>query len=114
MLGVSRMTIYRCRVEFGMSHDGMSSNISNELAVILRQMHRENPALGERMVMGHLRSMGFKIARSRVCDYIQTTDLIETALRWRGQLAPRQPYSVLVPNLLWHIGKNKIYTVRRQ
>jgi hypothetical protein len=68
MLGVSRMTIYRHRIEFGMSHDGMSSNMTDEeLAVILRQMRRENPALGERVVMGHLRSMGFKITTSRVC-----------------------------------------------
>ena len=109
MLGVSRMTIYRRRVEFGMSHDGMSSNITDEeLAVILRQMRRENPALGERMVMGHLRSMGFKITRSRVRDCIRTTDPIQTALQWRGQLAPRQPYSVPGPNSLWHIGKTKI------
>lgn len=71
MFDVSRMTIYHCRVEFGMSHDGMSSNITDEeLVVILRQMRRENPALGERMVMGHLRSMGFKITRSRVRDCI--------------------------------------------
>ena len=106
MLGVSRMTIYRRRVEFGMSHDGLSSNITDEeLAVILRQMRRENPALGERMVMGHLCSMGFKITRSRVRDSIRNTDPIQTALRWRGQLAPRQPYSVPGPNSLWHIGK---------
>ena len=39
MLGVSRMTIYRRRVEFDMSHDGMTSNITDkELAVILQQM----------------------------------------------------------------------------
>ena len=99
MLGVSRMTIYRRRVEFGMNHDGISSNITDkELAVILRQMCRENPALGERMVIGRLRSMRFKITRSRVRDYIRSSDPIQTALRWRGQLAPRQPYSVPGPN----------------
>ena len=76
--------------------------------VILQQMHRENPALGERMVMGHLRSMGLIITKSRVRNCIQTTDPIQTALQWRGQLAPRQPYSVPCPNSLWHIGKNEI------
>ena len=92
-----------------MSHDGMSSNITDEeLSVIHRQMRRGNPALGERMVMGHLRSMGFKITRSRVRDCIRTTDPIQIALQWRGQLAPRQPYSVPGPNSLWHIGKTKI------
>ena len=109
MLSVSRMTIYHRRVEFGMSHDGMSSNITDEeLAVILRQMRRENPALGERMVMGHLRSIGFKITRSRVRDCVRATNPIQTALRWRGQLAPHQPYSVPGPNSLWHIGKNTV------
>ena len=109
MLGVSRMTIYRRRIDYGMSHDGMTSNITDEeLAVVLRQMRRENPAIGERMVMGHLRSMGFKITRCRVRDSIRSTDPIQTALRWRGQLSPRQPYSVPGPNSLWHIGKTRI------
>ena len=109
MVGVSRMTIYHHRTKFGMSHDGKSSNITDkELAVILRQMCKENPALGERMAMGHLRSMGFKITRSRVHDCIRTTDPIQTALRWTGQLAPRQPYSVPGPNSKGHIGKTSI------
>ena len=105
MLGVSRMTIYRRRVEFGMNHDGMNTNISDEeLTVILQQMRRESPNLGERMVIGRLRSMGFKVARARVRDRIRATDPIQTALRWTGQLARRQPYSVPGPNSLWHIG----------
>ena len=48
MLGVSRMTIYRRRVEFGMNYDGMNTNISNEeLAVILQQMQRGSPNDGD-------------------------------------------------------------------
>ena len=55
------MTIYRRRIDYGMSHDRMTSNITDEeLAVVLRQMCRENPAIGERMVMGHLRSWDLK------------------------------------------------------
>jgi len=33
------------------------------------------------------------------------TDPLHTALRWRGNLTPRHPYSVAGPNSLWHIGK---------
>lgn len=99
------MIIYCRRVEFGMNHDGMNTNISDEeLVVILQQMRRESPNLGERMVIGRLRSMGFKVARARVRDRIRATDPIQTALRWTGQLARRQPYSVPGPNSLWHIG----------
>ena len=45
MLGVSRMTIYRRRVEFEMDHSVNSNVTDEELAVILRQMRRESPAL---------------------------------------------------------------------
>ena len=88
-----------------MNHSLYTNITDEELAVILRQMRRENPALGERMVMGRLRSMGFRLTRSRVRDCIRATDPIQTALRWRGQLVCRQPYSVPGPNSLWHIGK---------
>ena len=60
------------------------------------------------MVIGRLRSMGFKVTRSRVRTSIRATDPIQIALRWNSQLAHRQPYSVPGPNSLWHIGK---YTV---
>ena len=58
------MTIYQRRVEFEMDHSVNSNVTDEELAVILRQMRRESPALGERMVIGRLRSMGFKVTRS--------------------------------------------------
>ena len=80
MLGVSSMSIYRQRVEFGKTHDGMNINISDEeLAVILQQMQRKSANLGKRILIGRLRSMRFKVARARVRDRIRATDPVQTA-----------------------------------
>ncbi len=107
MLSVSRTTIYRRRVELSMDTSGFQrSNVTDdELEHLLRQIRIETPALGERMVMGKLRSFGIKVSRSRVRSCIREIDPINTALRWRGHLARRQPYSVAGPNSLWHQGK---------
>ena len=37
---------------------------------------------------------------------MRVTDPINTALRWRGNLSNRRPYSVPGPNSLWHIGES--------
>lgn len=102
MLGVSRTTIYRRRVEFGMDTSVITTNVnSDELECIIRQVRKETPSLGERMVMGKLRrALGVKASRSRVRSCLRAIDPINTALRWRGQLARRQPYSVAGPNSL--------------
>ena len=106
MLGVSRTTIYRRRVELSMVTTGRQTNIrDDELEHLLRQIRHETPALGERMIMGKLRADGIKVSRSRVRSCLRQIDPINTALRWRGHLARRQPYSVPSPNSLWHIGK---------
>ena len=60
ILGVSRTTIYKRRVELSMDTSNMHrSNISDdELEHFLRQIRRETPALGERMIMGSGGSRG--------------------------------------------------------
>ena len=66
----------------------VSRNITNEeLCVAIDQIRRDMPMLGETTMWGHLRSMGFHIARERVRCAIKETDLLHTALRWRGDLA---------------------------
>ena len=50
------------------------------------------------MVWGHLKSMGFRVMRERVWLAIRETDPLHTALRWRGDLIGRSPYSVPGPN----------------
>ena len=54
--------------------------------------------MGETMLWGQLRSMGFCVTRTRVRSALREADPIHTALRWRGELTRRQPYSVPGPN----------------
>ena len=103
ILGVSHMTIYRRRQEYGMMENPSGNITDSELYEVLQHMRRELPALGQTLVWGRLRSLGFKVTRARVRDAMRVSDPIHTALRWR-EITPRQPYSVPGPNSLWHIG----------
>ena len=68
-------------------------------------MHSQLPEMGESIVWGRLRSMGYIVTRQRVRRAIRSTDPMSVALRWRGGLVYRRTYSVPGPNSLWHIGK---------
>ena len=107
ILGVSRMTLYRRRVEYGMLDDPSELLTDEQLQARLRLMRQEYPQFGETMAMGHLRSLGFRVSRERVRNAVRVTDPINRALRWRGILTARRPYSVPRPNSLWHIGNHK-------
>ncbi len=103
MLGVSRMTVYRRRMEYGIEPSG--TNLSDrELTALLQQITSQQPALGETMLWGRLKSMGFHVTRSRLRFALREIDPLQQVLRWSTQLARRQPYSVPGPNSLWHIG----------
>ena len=107
MLGVSRTTIYRRRLELGLSSNYQESNVTDqELENIFQVVRRENPNIGQTMTIGKLRSMGIRVSRTRVRSCMRAIDPISMALRWRGQLARRQPYSVPGPNSLWHLGES--------
>ena len=105
MLGVSHMTIYRRRVEFQMFESGSTTLSDDELKLLLTSMRKEHPSMGQTMVWGRLRSMGFSVTREMVRQTLRCTDPFYTALRWRGDTIKRQPYSVPGPNSLWHMGK---------
>ena len=77
----------------------------SELHSIILHLQSDMAALGQTMVWGRLRSMGFCVTRERVRNAVHAVDPIETALRWRGQQIHRQPYRVPGPNSLWHLGK---------
>ena len=49
--------------------------------------------------------MGYKVSREQLRQEIRFSDPLHCALRWRGGLTSRYPYSVPGPNSLWHIGK---------
>ena len=94
------MTIFRRRQEFGILNDPSIEINDAELRVVLSQLRRTFPELREKMVIGHLRSLGYNVTRSRVRNAIRVTDPINVALRWQGNLTVRRPYSVPGPNSL--------------
>ena len=104
LLGISRMTLYRKRLEFDMLQRGTRIS-DNELYVVIREMHVDFPDMGEVMVVGRIRSLGFCVSRDRVRRIIRSTDPLNTALRGITGHISRRPYSVPGPNSLWHIGK---------
>ena len=105
LLNVSRMTIYRRRQEYGLLNTPTTNITDDELQAIIHQMHSQLPEMGESIVWGRLRSMGYIVTRQRVRRAIHSTDPISVALRWGGGLVYRRTYSVPGPNSLWHIGK---------
>ena len=104
MLGISRMTVYRRRIEYGLSRD-TSNNLSDEqLHTILREIKAGKPDLGEVIVMGQIHGLGYRVTRDRLRQALRRIDPLHTALRWGGGLTSRRPYNVRGPNSLWHIG----------
>jgi hypothetical protein len=72
-------------------------------------MQRDNPYVGESLVTGRLRSLGYLVTREKVRQVLPSVNPISSALRWPGVLRHRRPYSVAGRNSLWHIGKyNKL------
>ena len=104
MLGISRMTLYRRRVDFGMLHQGQTIR-DDQLLHLCREMRSEFPYMGEVMVLGRLRSLGYSVVRGRVRRAIHETDPLNTALRATTGPLARRVYSVPGPNSLWHAGK---------
>ena len=74
-----------------------------ELILTLREIRRNYPATGEVMVLGHLRSLGYRVNRDRVRRAMRTIDLISSALRGLRGITARRPYSFPGPNSLWHM-----------
>ena len=104
LLGVSHMTLYRRRREFGLLQSTSRTPSNDELEQILVDMRRDHPDYGETMVIGHLWSLGYRVSRCRLRQCIHATDPINVALCWRGGPSVRRPYSVPGPNSLWHLG----------
>lgn len=69
MLGISRMTLYRRHIEYGMLRDGRSIDY-DELLVLLREMRVDFPDMGEIMVRGRLRALGFNVTRQKIRNAI--------------------------------------------
>ncbi len=105
LLGVSRTTVYRRRVECGMLTEPSNRLTDDELVAILRDLKNELPYIGEVIVLGALRARGYNVTRHQCRSCIRRVDPVSIPLRWQGNLHRRRPYSVPGPNSLWHLGK---------
>ena len=93
LLGISRMTWYRRRRMFGLANGGTTLD-DDSLKRLLTKLRRHYPDIGEKMVTGQLRSLGYQVSRDRVRVGIRQTDPIDTALRWQGVKTSRRRYCV--------------------
>ena len=104
MLGVSRMTIYRRRRVYNLLVEGDAVPDDVELDAILRRIRLTTPDIGQTLLQGHLRSMGYRVTRERLRTMVRAQDPLNNALRMPGGVTSRTKYSVAGPNSLWHIG----------
>ena len=107
-LGVSMSTLWRQRLTLNISEQVTKwSTISDDqLESVVQDIRNMTPNIGERRLMGALRSQGFQIQRCRLQKCLRNVDLLGTALRWRPVIC-RCKYNAPTPNALWwHIDGN--------
>lgn len=107
MLGVTTQTLRNRRREYDMplGHSHYSNISSNELDERVADMLRVTPNIGERLVIGALRSQNVFVQRWRVRESILRVDPIGRACRRRRVIFRRQ-YSVPRHNALWYVSFN--------
>ena len=96
--------LHRRRAEYGLLDERRQTISDADLNDIISELRSTNPHVGESLVTGRLRSLGYYVVRDRVRNALQSSDL----LRWPGVLTHRRPYSVAGPNSLWHIGNDLV------
>lgn len=108
LLGVSKFTIHRRMVEWGLSVKATYSNITDaELDSLVATIHTSNPNAGYRMMMGLLRAQGHRVQWDRVRSSMHRVDTASIVFRM-SQLGcvVRRTYSVPSPKSLMHIDTN--------
>lgn len=72
MIGVSRITLHRRRIELGLEEEIRYSEIDDgELDVFVRSILELSPNSGEVMMQGALRGRGVNVPRSRLRKSMQ-------------------------------------------
>ena len=103
MLDISLSTVRRRMREQGLTSSQPFSSLTEEqLDFIVREIKLTYPKCGYRMLIGHLRSRGFKVQQHRVRASLCRVDPECTTVRWMAAVY-RRKYSVKGPNSLWHI-----------
>lgn len=103
LLSVSVSTIRRRMTMFGLTVRDTYSNISDaELDYIIIGVQQQYPNWGNRLMYGHLISIGIRVQFNRVRESQSRIDPEGSFLR-RLQILNRRKYSVPGPQWLWHI-----------
>ncbi|XP_064638875.1 uncharacterized protein LOC135494625 [Lineus longissimus] len=107
MIGVSERTLRNRRQSYEFLDCDLeySEITNNELDEIVTAIMKVTTVCGETLMMGALRSRGYKIQRQRVRDSLARVDPVGRALRRRCVIY-RRHYSVPHPNYIWHIDGN--------
>ena len=104
IFGVSRWTIHRRVKDLDLPNiKGFSDIEDYDLDHLVEGFVRERGSLaGQTMLIGYLRSLGYRIQRRRIRKSLVRVSPENAALRW-GQTIRRRKYSVPWPNSLWHL-----------
>lgn len=102
MLHCSKRTIERRMSELSLRASDYSCISEGDLDDKVSELLSIHRQIGEKMLIGHLRSQGHKIQRQRVRDAIRRVDPLGIELRSRTVLH-RRTYCVKFPNSLWHL-----------
>ncbi len=106
ILGVSIRTIRRRMSEYNLLVRSLYSSISDhDLHHLISSIQEEFPRCGNRQMLGHLVSRGFRVQQYRVREIQRQIDPIGSAMR-RIRVIQRRRYRVNGPGALWHIDGN--------
>jgi transposase len=108
LLGVSVATVRRRLQDFELSTSVCFTPLSDEqLDEVVKDIKRNFVQSGYRMVLGLLRSRGFRIQESRVMESLRRVDVEGVIMRsLQLKTINRREYKVYGPNALWHIDTN--------
>ena len=106
IVGVSLSTIRRRMTEFGISISSQYAQLSDEdLDELVSTIKDEFPTCGNKQMLGHLQSRGYRIQQTRVRESLMRVDPAGSMMR-RLKVLNRRQYCVPAPCSLWHIDSN--------
>ena len=106
IIGVSLRTVRRRMADYGLSIGDQYADIpDDELERVVIGIKAEFPTCGQKQMMGHLRSRGYRVQQVRVREVMRRIDPEGSIMRCLSALNRRR-YSVLAPGSLWHMDGN--------
>ena len=108
LLGVSISTLNRHRSSLGLGSDAtprFTAIPDADLDALVKEIVRQLPFSGIRMVQGEIEGRGIHVQRERVRASLHRVDSLNIRARLQHVVARRQ-YRVPGPNSLWHIDGN--------